>query len=103
MDALNFKPYLDDRFIAEHPDGYYVIVPTDYEPSTPLFCEICDHTMRSRDDEVSHVEFKCCYRCAMKWAHPRRQLWKDGWRPTSQQVSEYELERLPMNVTLDVD
>lgn len=97
-----FVPYLNDRMI-EHCDGFVVIVPNDFEPAVPLCCPICDHMMRSRDDELAHIEFACCDRCARLWAQPRRQAWKDGWRPTAEQVVASEADRPPMSATFDVD
>lgn len=97
------RPYLKDRLIEEHPDGFVIIVPVDAEPTVPLACVLCDHVMRSRDDENSHHEFGCCERCARLWAHPRRQAWKDGWRPMPEQVAEAEKERLPLSLVLVTD
>lgn len=102
--AMNdgFRPYLRDRMIKEC-DGFVVIVPADADPVVPLCCSVCDHMMKSRDDETAYLEFGCCDRCARLWAQPRRQAWHDGWRPTPDQVGEAELDRPPMSITFDVD
>ena len=97
------RPYFKDRLIEEHPDGFVIIVPVGAEPPIPLACTLCDHVMRSRDDENSHYEFGCCDRCARLWAHPRRQAWSDGWRPSEEQVKEAEKDRLPLALVLVVD
>lgn len=97
------RPYLKDRLIEEHPEGFVVIVPVGSEPPVPLVCPICDHVLYGRDDELSHAEFSCCDRCARLWAHPRRSDWKNGWRPTSEQVLTAEEQRTPMVLVLDVD
>ena len=96
------RPYLKDRLIEQR-DGFVVIVPVDVDPPIPLACAICEHVMRSRDDENSHNEFGCCDRCARLWAQPRRQAWKDGWRPSSEQVKVSEADRVPLSLVFDVD
>ena len=99
---MAWRPYLKDRLIEERPEGFVVIVPLDSEPPVPIACGLCDHVMRSRDDEVAYREFECCDRCARTWAHARRQQWKDGWRPSAEQVSLAEESRAPLTLTFDV-
>lgn len=102
-DDLVWRPYLRDREIADHPAGFYVIRPVGAQPATPLACGTCDRLYRSRDDEVSHGEFGCCYLCALQWAHPRREAWRSGWRPTKEVVTEVVKQRPPMSVTFDLE
>jgi hypothetical protein len=97
------RPYLKDRLIEDHPTGFVIIVPVGVELPVPLACTLCDHVMRSRDDETSHREFGCCERCARIWAEPRRQAWVDGWRPTTEQIQLAEVDRMPLTVVFDVD
>lgn len=97
------RPYLKDRLIEDRPEGFVVIVPAEYEPAIPLSCLICDHVMRSRDDESAYHDFGCCDRCARLWAQPRRQAWKDGWRPSTEQVKTAEVERVPLALVFDTD
>jgi len=97
------RPYLKDRLIEERPEGFVVIVPIDAPAPIPLACPLCDHVMRSREDEIGHHDFGCCDRCARTWAHPRRQAWKDGWRPTSDQILASEADRTPLSLTFEVD
>ena len=99
---MSWRPYLKDRLIDERPEGFVVIVPTDAPPPVPLVCPLCDHAMRTREDEVSHHEFGCCGRCARIWAHPRRKVWKEGWRPTPEQVQAAEADRVPLALNFDV-
>lgn len=97
------RPYLRDRLIEDRPEGFVIIVPIDVEPRIPLVCNICDHVMRNCDDEVAWHEFGCCDRCARLWAHPRREAWKGGWRPTAEQVASAEVDRLPLSLVFDID
>ncbi len=97
------RPYLKDRLIEDRPEGFVVIVPEGAVPPVPLTCALCDHVMRSRDDEFSHHEFGCCERCSRIWAQCRRQAWRDGWRPTPEQVKAAEADRVPLSIVFDVD
>ena len=103
MTELRWRPYLRNRLIADHPNGFVIITPDETNTCVPLSCDICVHVMKSRDDESAWHEFGCCHRCAMLWAHPRRQKWSEGWRPSPEQVAEAEENRLPLTVVLEID
>ena len=98
-----WRPYLKDRLIDDKPDGFVVIVPVDVEPPTPLACELCSYAMRTREDELSYHEFGCCEWCARLWAHARRALWKNGWRPSAEQVLDAIEHRPPLTLAFDID
>lgn len=98
-----WKPYVRDRLIATHPSGFVVIKPVDAQSSVDVFCAICDHAMRSRDDEIDWRSYGCCNRCAQRWAHSRKDAWMSGWRPSAEQVLNAESERLPLHATLSID
>jgi len=83
---MEWKPYMKDRIIAEHHNGFYVIRPVEEDESQPLFCPLCESIMRSTMDEDSYKKFTCCDSCATTWAYPNREKWKEGWRPTSEEV-----------------
>jgi hypothetical protein len=82
-----WKPYLNDRLIKEC-EGFYVIKPVEERQIVPLSCPVCDYLMRTVDDEKSYREFECCESCETFWARPRFPSWKEGWRPTKEQVQE---------------
>ncbi len=100
---MDWKPYPNDRLMTQHPSGFVIIKPVEDDTPTPLACPICEALLRSRDDEVSYRDYECCYRCAMNWAHARRKEWKEGWRPTPEQVVRLEADRPPLIVKLDID
>lgn len=100
---LDWRPYLGDRKLAKHPDGFFIIVPNDAEPPVPLACGVCNSLFRSRDDEVAHNEFRCCHLCALQWAHARRKEWLGGWRPSPEQVVAVVSQRQPLFVVFDID
>lgn len=97
---MNWKPYLNNRLIAKQED-YYVILPEDYELPIPLDCPLCKRLLRTKDDESSYLEFSCCNYCALKFAHARRKEWKEGWRPSKEQIKEVLEEFKYMSVIID--
>ena len=97
-----WEPYLDDRVISHQP-GFVVIKPADAEPSVPLCCPLCDTMMRNRDDEEAYWDFSCCHFCAMTWAHPRREKWKDGWRPSRNEILDAMKNRAPLKMAIIMD
>jgi len=103
MNDLEWKPYPQDRLIAQHPQGFSIIVPKDFKGSIPVNCPVCDTLFRSSDDETAYQEFKCCNTCAMQWAHARKIEWNTGWRPSREQVLDSVKDRLPPFIALDVD
>jgi hypothetical protein len=89
--GLEWKPYLNDRIIADHPGGFFIIKPKESSASVqPLFCPICDIMMRSLYDEDSYHKFGCCDKCAARWVYPDMTRWKSGWRPSSESLKQNE-------------
>jgi hypothetical protein len=85
---MNWKKYTNDRLIAEHPEGFYVVRPEEgSSDSMPLFCPLCESIMKNCFDEESYAKFECCDKCASNWAYPNQQRWRDGWRPTAEELS----------------
>ena len=81
--TLVWKDYLNDRLIAEHPDGFKIIKPKDRKLSgQPLFCPVCDCIFSSFYDDEAWRKFECCDSCANRWVYPDLERWKTGWRPS---------------------
>jgi hypothetical protein len=97
------KPYLRDRWIQTHPDNFYIITPQEFEVEIPLSCPVCKTLMRSRDDEIAWTGFNCCHRCYLTWASPRREQWKEGWRPDPYLLDQEIKQRPPIAVKFEVD
>lgn len=97
-----WKPYLRERLLRQE-QGFVAIVPEGAPPPVPLCCPVCDFAMRTREDEAAYQECECCNRCALLWAHPRRAAWKEGWRPTPEQIQAAERDRMPLALTFEVD
>ncbi len=83
---MDWKHYTKSRLIAKHPSGFYVIKPEDYDPGDPIFCPLCERIMNASFDEEAYKKFQCCDTCASFWAHPNKDKWLQGWRPTSEEV-----------------
>lgn len=83
---MEWKTYTKDRLIAEHPSGFYIIKPKEKSPSKPIFCPLCDSIMVGEFDVDAYKKFECCDSCATVWAYPNKEKWKEGWRPSSEEV-----------------
>lgn len=81
-----WKPYTNERLIYEHPEGFFVIKEKDANNSLPLFCPLCDKISVTFYDEESLRRFECCDLCANLVIFPRLEDWKNGWRPTKEDV-----------------
>jgi hypothetical protein len=91
---MDWKPYLKDRLMARHPGGFVVIKPTEAALTIPLACPVCDHLLRSSDDEAHYAQFSCCERCANQWAYRNKTAWQEGWRPPEGEVAS-DIESRP--------
>jgi len=82
------------------PHGFYVVTPTEAWDITSLCCPVCTVVMRTKEDDVSYHEFQCCERCSMLWAFSHREEWKNGWRPSQEEIDAAEATRSPMIIDL---
>lgn len=98
-----WRPYFRDRLIRTDAAGFVVIVPKETLSYVPIVCSVCDLVLRTSDDERSHRELGCCYGCALRWAHPRLDDWKSGWRPSQDEALAAREERRYVSVALAVD
>lgn len=86
---MEWKEYLNDRVIAEHPQGFYVIKQKDLPiENMPIFCPVCEAIMTSLYDESAYKKFSCCDGCANKWAYRNQDRWLSGWRPTIEEIHD---------------
>jgi hypothetical protein len=73
-------------------DHIVVVVPDDHVVIAP-WCSLCEFVLSSSEDEAAVLEFGCCSLCAMHWAHPDRERWLSGWRPSREQLDKFIVER----------
>lgn len=97
---MTWKEYFNERLICEI-DGLYVIKPKECQESTPMVCELCKFLYRTKDDETAHEKFQCCFKCAMRWAHPNVQAWSNGWRPSQDEIGNDVKQRPMLSITID--
>jgi len=51
----------------------------------PGFCPICDGMMKGKSTN-SYYDWKCCVMCFISFIEGREQRWKDGWRPSPEDI-----------------
>jgi hypothetical protein len=83
-------------------DFVFVDKRTEQSPGIPLFCPLCKFCMRTYDDRTSYETKECCYKCALTFADSRLEQWKDGWRPTTEEIQEEVDKRLSIPVSVDL-
>ena len=59
----------------------------------PSFCPLCDCVMKGSFSTNSYYDYGTCINCRIEFIEGREQRWKDGWRPTKEQLDKY-LEKL---------
>jgi len=72
--------YLDDNIVVIDSS-----ITTDN--LTSLFCPVCDFIMNSARDNSFFLVYECCADCGTKWAECRKDEWKNGWRPSDDEIS----------------
>lgn len=89
-----WESYFGERKIKRC-EGYVVIVPeTEKYSKIPLFCDVCEIRLFSKEDEDAYKKFECCSVCADTWAYSRKEEWLRGWRPTKEQIGAVVQKRI---------
>ena len=94
----DWKIYPNNRKFV-HRESYILIVPNDYDKpkNMPLFCDVCEIRFANKEDEKTYKSFGCCSSCADTWAYSHKEMWKEGWRPSKQQIEESVRKRCFVN------
>lgn len=79
-----------------------VTVPRDYEFPRPAFCPCCLRPMRDVTDPSSYEANSCCFSCDIKFARPNIAKWKEGWRPSREEVDLFLSENGLINISKNV-
>lgn len=87
IDRKNETKYVKDRLCLKR-QNYMTIYSEDTFALIPFSCPVCDTVLRTQDDEHSYEKFQCCSFCAINWAYPNVERWKNGWRPDKNDASE---------------
>ena len=97
-----WKKYPDNRLAIDR--GSYISVKSEeVVQNVSLSCQICNRLNRTQDDLESCKEFNCCYKCALDFAHPDRERWASGWRPSKESVSTSIERRLPLMLPITLE
>lgn len=87
--SKRIKEVIGEDIAVYYPDKKIsVITPRDFEDQYPIFCPVCEKSMNARIDEIYYGKFECCADCGMKWAEVNRSKWKEGWRPSRDNIKE---------------
>ena len=86
------KLYMNKKF--EIINGITVIIPESYVPSAKD-CSVCGLAFRHQEDYSEHERNGCCTDCSLHFMQPNRKKWKNGWRP-----SKEEVQRVIFNKTI---
>jgi len=90
----DWEPYSGERKIKRC-EGYVVIVPeVEKYTKIPLFCDVCEIRLSSKEDEEAYKKFECCSACADTWAYSKKEEWLRGWRPSGEQVESLVQKRI---------
>tara|TARA_Y100000034_G_scaffold86958_1_gene104247 strand:- start:158 stop:463 length:306 start_codon:yes stop_codon:yes gene_type:complete len=84
-----WKNYFSDREICITSVGIKLIKPKNFQVEIPIECLVCGFFMRGLEDVLSHEKYKCCQECTYNWAESNYHKWKDGWRPSKNEIQEY--------------
>lgn len=63
------------------------------EIEIPFFCPVCNFAMSTITDEESFRRVSCCRECEMEFAEKNLEKWKEGIRPSSEEVESKISER----------
>lgn len=78
----------DDR--KERRIGKFVVtIPKEYAFPRPVFCPCCQRPMRDAQDQTSFDKHSCCFSCDNKFARSNIERWKEGWRPSAEDVNKF--------------
>lgn len=55
----------------------------------PSWCPVCQLVMKGSKSTRSYYDFGCCINCQIEFVDGREQRWKDGWRPSPEQLASF--------------
>jgi hypothetical protein len=82
----NIKEYQDKTRIQIN--GILVFLPNNYEVKNDFFCNLCAYPMKDYQDDKSFEEYGCCEFCDTNIVRPNMKKWKEGWRPSNEEIEE---------------
>lgn len=73
-------------------NGITVIIPDSYVLSAKD-CSVCGLAFRHQEDYAEHERYGCCTDCSLYFMQPNRKKWKNGWRPSKEEVKRVIFNR----------
>lgn len=61
------------------------IIKDENYQKVPLSCDVCD-TMLRVFDIMNYKKYECCDNCSLMIAHPNKEKWLNGWRPSRKEI-----------------
>jgi len=58
------------------------------ELRVPAFCPICGGLMKGKST-FTFYDFGCCVDCFVYFIEGRAQKWRDGWRPSPEEMERF--------------
>ena len=69
-------------------DLFTIIIDENNKQHIPLFCDVCELPMIFGKDDLSYLEFNCCYYCSTTSAYLDKESWQSGNRPTNEEINK---------------
>ena len=54
----------------------------------PIWCPLCGRIMKGKSTNT-YLDHGVCVLCSIHWIEGREQRWKDGWRPSPEEVKAH--------------
>lgn len=55
----------------------------------PSFCPVCGNLMRENKCIDTYYRYGCCADCEIAFVDDREEEWKNGWRPSKEEINKY--------------
>ena len=55
----------------------------------PCWCPLCTLIMKGSKSTKTFYDFGVCVNCFIEFIEGREQRWKDGWRPSQEQLNSF--------------
>ena len=72
---------------CEIKNNIMIIIPKSYQ-FFDKDCKICNLAFRHQEDLIEYKKHGCCLDCSLYFMQPNREKWKNGWRPSKEEVKK---------------
>jgi len=60
----------------------------------PAWCPVCDEVMKGSISTQTYFKWGCCMHCHIEFVEDREERWKNGWRPSPDEVAKKRGRRI---------